>query len=49
MMHGQTNIKYILSSIYFFTENRAIYEIMWKNRGTDKEAVGQDALGMPGN
>jgi hypothetical protein len=22
---------------------------MWKNRGTDKEAVGQDALGMPGN
>ena len=32
MMHGRKSIKsHILCSIMFFSENHAVYEIMWKN------------------
>ena len=31
-MHGRKNIKlYILSSKLFFSENRAVHEMMWEN------------------
>ena len=31
-MHGLTNLKiYIFCYIYFFVENSAVYETMWKN------------------
>jgi hypothetical protein len=31
-MNLKRNSKHILCSIKFFFENRAVYEIMWKNR-----------------
>ena len=31
VMHGHINIKHVLCSVTVFEENRAVYEIMWKN------------------
>jgi len=30
-MHGQQNITHFVFSYFFFAENRAVYEIMWRN------------------
>jgi uncharacterized Fe-S cluster-containing MiaB family protein len=43
---------YILFSIIFFSENRAVYDIMWKNMVGARQVTGNNmtyALCMPDN